>query len=184
MLIIRRSFGVPWLLMHTNIRTTPKLVPVMNRRPHSKGTHTIYGIHLKCEPHVDCYVWEEGLLGLRGGDLSLVRKGTFMGDMPLEVGEWEKWVHTSSPHAPMVWKSHFPCLLIKSFWYASDKECPYANLRSVMWEVGAKGYPVACWRGALRSFHAKAGRKRVVACKQLRACVIQGKQWRKTLPSA
>ena len=99
--------------------------------------HTIYGIHLKWEPHGDRYVWGEGSIGVCGGDLALMRKGAFLGDLPLEEGEWEKWVHTSSPHAPKVWNRHFPSLLIKFVWYASDKDCLFANLRSVMWGVGA-----------------------------------------------
>ena len=52
-----------------------------------------------------------------------MRQGTFLGDLPLEKGEWEKWVDTSSPHALMVWKGHFSSELIKCVSYASDKEC-------------------------------------------------------------
>ena len=134
--------------------------------------HTTYGITLKWEPHGDRCVWGEGSIGVRGADLSLVRKGTIMDDLRLEKREWEKWVDTSSPHAPMVWKSHFLSLLVKCVCKcvsvsasvsASDKECHCANLRSVMWVVGAKGYLATWWRGALWSFHVKARLKRVVA---------------------
>ena len=67
----------------------------------------------------------------------LVRKGASVGERPLEEGEWGKWVNTSSPHALMVWKSHFTSLLAKCVWYACDKECGRANLRCVMWGCGA-----------------------------------------------
>ena len=129
-----------------------------NVRAEAKGTlahalfvlqHTIYGINLKWEPHGDRYVRGEGSIGVQGAKLSLVRKGAFVGERPLEEGEWEKWVDTSSPHAPMVWKSHSPSLLVKCVWYASDKECLRANLRCVRWGLGAKEYPVTWWRGAL-----------------------------------
>ena len=89
---------------------------------------------------------------------SLARKGAFLGDLPLEEGEWEKWVGTFSPHTPVVWQSHFPSLLI---WYASDEDGLCANLRSVMWGVGANEYPITWWRGALQSLYLKAALKRV-----------------------
>ena len=89
--------------------------------------HSIYGIRLKWEPHGDCYIWGEGSIGVQGGELSLIRKGACLDDPPLEDQEWEKWVDTSSPHAPMVWKIHFPSLLIKCVWYASNTECLKAN---------------------------------------------------------
>ena len=53
------------------------------------------------------------------------------------------------PHAPMAWKSHFPSPLIKCIRTASDKDCLCADLRSIIWGVGAMGYPVAWCRGAL-----------------------------------
>ena len=68
--------------------------------------HSIYGIHLKWEPHGERYIWGEGSTEVCGSGLSLIRKGAFLDDPPLEDREWEKWVDTSSPHAPMVWKSH------------------------------------------------------------------------------
>ena len=67
-------------------------------------------------------------------------------------GNGEDWDDKFFPHAPMVGKSHFPSLLIKCVWYASGKGCLCANVKSVMWGVGAKGNSVAWWRGA----HAKA----------------------------
>ena len=146
--------------------------------------HSIYGIRLKWEPHGDRYVWGEGSIGVQGGELSLIRKGAFLDVPPPEDQEWEKWVDTSSPHAPMVWRSHFPSLLIKCVWYASNTECLRANLRSVLWGVGVKGYPARWWRGALRSFYYKAGLERVVAFKQLREWAVDGKEWRRCRPSA
>ena len=102
----------------------------------SVPVHTIYGIHLKLVPHGERYIWGKGSIGVDGAGLSSIRKGAFLDDPPLEDREWEKWVDTSSPHAPMVWKSHFPSLLIKCVWYASDTECLRANLRSVLCGIG------------------------------------------------
>ena len=68
-------------------------------------------------------------------------------------------------------------------WYASDIDCLRANLRSVLWGVAAKEYPVHRWMGALRSFHLKANLKRVAAFKQLRSWAVQGKHWRVSRPS-
>ena len=146
--------------------------------------HSIYGIRLKWEPHGDRYVWGEGSIGVQGGELSLIRKGAFLDVPPPEDQEWEKWVDTSSPHAPMVWRSHFPSLLIKCVWYASNTECLRANLKSVLWGVGVKGYPARWRRGALRSFYYKAGLERVVTFKQLREWAVDGKEWRRCRPSA
>ena len=98
--------------------------------------HTIYGVQLKWEPQGERYIWGEGSIGVDGGGISLIRKGAFLDEPPLEDREWERWVDTSSPHAPMVWKSHFRSLSIKCVWYASDTECLRANLRSVLWRVG------------------------------------------------
>ena len=66
--------------------------------------HSMYGIRLKWEPQGECCVWGEGSIGVHGGGLCLIRKGAFIDNPPLDDGEWEKWVDTSSPHAPMVWK--------------------------------------------------------------------------------
>ena len=125
--------------------------------------HTIYGINLKWEQHGDRYVWGEGSIGVQVAELSLVRKGAFIGARPLEEGEWEKWVNTSSPHAPMVSESHFPSLLVKCLWYARDKECLRANLRSVVWGLRAKGYPIPLF------LPHKGKTERVVTFKQFRA---------------
>ena len=137
------------------------------------------------EPHGDRYVWGEGTIGVECTDLSRVRKGAFIGNLPCEEGEWEKRVAVSSPpvllaccvveRARMVWKSHFPSVLLKCVWYASNKQCWLSNLKSVMWGVGAKSYPVKWWWGALRTFHNKAGLERLVAFRQLREWVVQGK---------
>ena len=71
-----------------------------------------------------------------------------------------------------------------SVWYASNTEYLRANLRSVLWGVGVKGYPARWWRGALRSFYYKAGLERVVTFKQLREWAVDGKEWRRCRPSA
>ena len=73
----------------------------------------------------------EGSIGVEGAALSLMRRGAFLGDRPHEEGEWNKWVDVSSPHAPTVWKSPFPSLLVECVYYASGKECLCAHLREV-----------------------------------------------------
>ena len=86
---------------------------------------------------------------------------------------------TDEPLSPSV-----SSVCIKCVWYASNTECLRANLRSVLWGPGVKGYPAHWWRGALRSFYYKAGLERVVAFKQLREWAVDGKEWRRCRASA
>ena len=62
------------------------------------------------------------------------------------------WVDSSSPHARIVWRSHFPSFVQKYLWYALTPNHVLGNLRPVLWGVGAKGYPKSWWRGHLVEF--------------------------------
>ena len=85
---------------------------------------------------------------------SLTRKGVVYSlENLVESPEWDTWVDYSSPHARLVGRSHFPCILQKCIWYAMTSEDIKANLRSVMWGVGIKGYPTRWWLPTLRKFH-------------------------------
>ena len=71
---------------------------------------------------------------------------------PTSQSEWGTWVDRASPHSRIVWGSQFPGLLHKCTWYTLNVPSLQANLRSVMWGVGCKGYPQRWWMRALRRF--------------------------------
>ena len=66
--------------------------------------------------------------------------------------EWATWVDPHSSHARLVWRSRFPGLLHKSVWYALDLASFTAQVCSVMWGVGYRGYPRGGWVGVLHRF--------------------------------
>ena len=55
-------------------------------------------------------------------------------------------------HVWLVWRSRFPGLLHKSVWYALDLASFTAQVCSVMWGVGYRGYPRGGWVGILHRF--------------------------------
>ena len=105
------------------------------------------------------------------GSLSLHRKGAaLILGFPHDF-EWNKWVDNFSPHARIVWHSHFPgltsyfslcclvfalititSLLLKSLWYALCLSNIVDNLRSLMWGVGYKAYLRRWWLPILNQF--------------------------------
>ena len=115
---------------------------------------TLYGINLKWEPHTNMVTWGEGRLGiLPSGEVLLLRKGcTLSLQAPPMDMEWSRWTDSCSPHAAMVWRSHFPALLGKCLWYSLSHSALVANVRSLLWGVGYRRYPGGWWKGRLRRF--------------------------------
>ena len=103
----------------------------------------IYGLRLKWEKHDDLVTWGEGKLGVApDGHMLLYRKScTLSLSVPISQYEWGTCVDRHSPHCRLVWRSQFPGLLHKCVWYALTHEGLQANMRSIMWGVGCKGYP-------------------------------------------
>ena len=112
---------------------------------------------------------------VKNGTLNLSRKGTRLGREIVSDGEWKRWVGITSPHARLVWRSHFPSLLLKSLWYASDTHNLLDNLKSLMVGMGLRGYPMKWWRGPLQSFYRKSGLCRLVSMRHLQQWVAKGK---------
>ena len=137
--------------------------------------HTIYGIHLKWEERVDGkVVLGEGCLSNMGDSLSLHRKGATLVLDPLCDFEWNKWVNGFSPHARLVWRSHFPSLLPKSLRCALHYFDLLANLCSLMWGVGYKAYPRRWWLPIIKRSYRQQGRNRLVALMGLKTWVNDG----------
>ena len=134
-----------------------------------------YGIKLKWEPHDGNVVWGEGTLTLSETSLSLTRKG-ISPSLEYTNPEWHRWVDASSPHARLVWRSQFPSLLHKCVWYALSISDVLADLRSLLWRIGQKGYPKSWWLGCLTRFFAKVKLQRISTVQQLRDWVWEGKQ--------
>ena len=114
----------------------------------------VYGLRLKWEKHGDLVTWGEGKLGVApDGHMPLYRKScTLSLSVPISQSEWGTWVDRHSPHCRLVWRSQFPGLLHKCVSYALTHEGPQANMRSIMWGVGCKGYPQQWWARVLRRF--------------------------------
>ena len=102
-----------------------------------------YGIKLKWEPSPDNVVWGEGTLNTRPTTVSLTRKRVFpvLGE-PDTIPEWDSWKDLCSPHTRLVWRSQFPSILQKCVWCALTTDDLITNLRSVMWGLGVKRYPM------------------------------------------
>ena len=127
--------------------------------------NSIYGIRLKWEQHTDIIVWGECQTSHNSRrPLSLQCKGTVssLGD-PAETPEWCRWVDAHSPHARIVWRSHFPSILLKCIWHALGIDDVRHNLRSAMWGIGVKNYTTHWWRPILRRFFLKSDLGRCIS---------------------
>ena len=139
--------------------------------------HSTYRIKLNWEPHGDSVIRGEGALKVTDTGISLTRKAMTpslhgLSDAP----EWSTWVDVFSPSARIVWRSHFPSLLRKCLWYALTTDHVRSNLRSVLWGVGAKGYPKNWWRGQLTKFFHATQLDRVVPMRGLLLWVKEGRR--------
>ena len=137
----------------------------------------MYGINLKWEPSSPQSVtWGGASISFTENGMSLTRKGVVyslddLGNSP----EWDTWVDYSSPHARLVWRSQLPSILQKCVWYALTSQDIKANLPSVMWGVGIKGYPTRWWLPALRSFYRLTTLERILPLDLLLLWVEEGK---------
>ena len=136
--------------------------------------HKVYNLKLKWEPHGEVAVWGEGELRATRRELSLSRKGITLCLTEGGPKEWDRWVDVFSPHSRLVWKSHFPSLLLKCVWFAGSEYDIVCNMRSLMWGVGSKKYPKHWWRPALLRFVAKYGLKDLLPYSRLQDWVRQG----------
>ena len=109
------------------------------------------------------------------GSIILFRKScTLSLNVPISQYEWGAWVDRRSPHCRLVWQSQFPGLLHKCVWYALTPEALQANLRSIMWGVGCKGYPRRWWMRVLRRFWHAYALHRIVPLRQMLMWCRQG----------
>ena len=137
----------------------------------------VYGINLKWEPSSpDSVTWGEATISFTNKGTSLTRKGeVYSLDNLTDSPEWDTWVDYSSPHARLVWRSHFPSVLHKCIRYALTLEDVRANLRSVMWGVGVKGYPSRWWLPTLRKFYRSTTLDRILPLDLLLMWVREGR---------
>ena len=70
----------------------------------------------------------------------------------------------------------FPSLLINIMWFSTSKLELKANLRSLMWSIGVKGYPLVWWQGQLLRFHRNNDLRQVFDIKELFAWLKQGRE--------
>ena len=139
--------------------------------------HTTYGIRLKWEPgSPNEVVWGEGRITSENNCLSLTRKGVTLSLEQPQLFEWHRWVDCFSPHARVVWRSHFHSLLLKSLWYALTHEDTIKNLKSLMWGIGYKRYPTKWFIPMLKRFHQQYKLSRVVSLPILLGWVKEGKR--------
>ena len=136
--------------------------------------HKIYNLRLKWEPHGEIAVWGEGEIRTTSRGLSLSRKGITLCLAEGGPKEWDKWVDCFSPHSKLVWRSHFPSLLLKCVWYAGSEYDIICNMRFLMWGVGSKKYPEPWWRPALLRFTTKYGLKDLLPYSRLQYWVKEG----------
>ena len=68
----------------------------------------------------------------------------------------------TKPHFPQ-----FPGLLHKCVWYALTHEGLQANMRSIMWGVGCKGYPQQWWVRVLRRFWGAHALHGIISLRQM-----------------
>ena len=140
--------------------------------------HSTYGIKLKQQPHGDLVIWGQGALQVTDTGVSLTRKAMppslqGMRDAP----GWSTCADASSPCARIGWRSHFPSLLRKCLWYGSTWDQVRCNLTSVLWGVGAKGYPKNWWRGQLTKFFRATQLDRIVPLMGLLLWVTEGQKY-------
>ena len=114
----------------------------------------IYGLLLKWEKHDDLVTWGEGKWGVTRDDHMLLYRTSCTLSLSVPIGQykWGTWVDRHSPHCRLVWRSQFPGLLHNCVWYALTAEGLQANMPSIMWGVGCKGYPQQWWARVLRRF--------------------------------
>ena len=74
----------------------------------------------------------------------------------------------------IAWRSYFPTLLSKCMWFALAVFDVRVNLRSLMWGVGLKQYPVGWWKPALRRFFISVTLGRLVTVEELHAWLMEG----------
>ena len=136
----------------------------------------IYGLRLKWEKHAELVTWGEGKLGTApDGRMLLYRKScTLSLAVPISQYEWGTWVDRHSPHCRLVWRSQFPGLLHKCVWYALTHEALQANMRSIMWALGCKGYPQQWWVRVLRRFWGAHALHNVIPLRQMFIWCQQG----------
>ena len=136
----------------------------------------VYGINLKGEPSsLDLVTWGEASIPCMEKCTSLTRKGVVYSlENLMDSPEWDTWVDYSSPHTRLVWRSHFQSILHKCIWYALTSEDIRANLRSVMWGVGIKGYPSRWWLPTLRKFYRSTTLDRILPLDLLLLWVREG----------
>ena len=112
--------------------------------------HEIYGIKLKWEIHTEKAYGGRGYYKLSSQTTKdQSRHEVMVTTSPYIAKGWysETLRPTTIRCAPLVRKSHFPSMLQKSssIGYALTHEDVRENFRSVMWGVGAKGYPKSWW---------------------------------------
>ena len=54
-----------------------------------------------------------------------------------------------SPNARLVWRSLLPALIAKSLWFAWNTLDVITNVRSLVWGLSCKRYPLKWWKPAL-----------------------------------
>ena len=143
-----------------------------------------YGIALKWEIHDSVVVWGEGAIScpFQGRLLSLLRKGASRTLEEAIHGEHLKWIHPASPNARYVWRSQLPALFTKSIWYAWSTDDLVTNLRSLVWNLILKGYPVGWWKPQFLRCWDKYRLQQVFPLHLLHAWVREGKQGKCSLP--
>ena len=121
-------------------------------------------------------------LGVKGklgtapdGSMLVYRKScTLSPTVPISQYEWGTWVDRHSPHCRQVWRSQFHGLLHKCVWYALTHEALQANMRSIMWGVGCKGYPQQWWVRVLRRLCCAHALHNVIRLRQMFLWCWQG----------
>ena len=145
----------------------------------------VYGIKLKWEPHGNFVAWGERKVSQApDATLSLLHKACTLslGDPPGTL-KWGAGVDVCCPRAKQVWKSQFPSLLLKCMWYSLTSGDFVANIRSVMWGMGAKSYPRKWWHPTLWRLFRKHSLHRVVGFHDLLCWVEEGSCRRSVVPA-
>ena len=134
----------------------------------------LYGIKLQWGPNGAVAIWGIGTVTF-GGSFGL-RKKRAVTDLAAKRAEWERWLDVGSTNSKQTWRSMFPSLLINSVWFSTSEVELKANLQSLMWGMGVKGYPPVWWRGQLLRLHRDNDLQQVVDFKELFARLKQGRE--------
>jgi len=111
----------------------------------------VYNIPLKWEPHGVAVAWGEGVVIPRAMEsrIGLLRKGASQ-DLhdPTARAEakWNRWVSPASPNARLIWHSLLLAIISKSIWFAWNAADVMVNVRSLVWGLSIKGYPLGWWK--------------------------------------